>query len=476
VTPLFSVIVPTRNRSGLLRRALRSILTQTLQDFEVVVVDDGSTDDTPAVLEANAHPKVRTVRQEHAGTSCARNRGLASARGTFVVFLDDDDEALPTWLASFASVLDPVRCPVARCGALTLGDRGVVTHVRWPTRRLADGTFLAGTFAILRELLLRVGGYVETLRHSENTELSMRLAKAGAHSEWSVAVLDRALVRIHGHHGGPLAHSDHRYGSAKARAAEYMLEWHAELLDAQTRAGLHAIVALDAARDGRFEQARSELLKAWVACPTRWRNLAHLLLLTVFRTGLHLQVKRRLRHRMTPSSGRALQGSERTPARCDRGSPSGPVDLSVLVPSPRAATARSGAAALADQGYAGRWEVIPLEHGLFRPAGAEAKNRAAERARGGFILVIPPGASPGPGWLSNMAALALEWDVVAGDGIGIWKHVLDQVGGWNASCPGRQQDLELCQRAAFCGFRVSPSPDARMFGFRRLAPIPWKGA
>lgn len=107
--PLVSVVLPTRNRVDRVVRALASIERQTWPSWEVIVVDDGSTDDTPAVLAAACErtPRVRVVRNDHAtGGSAARNRGIALAEGELLAFLDDDDEWLPPKLASQLEYLE----------------------------------------------------------------------------------------------------------------------------------------------------------------------------------------------------------------------------------------------------------------------------------------------------------------------------------------------------------------------------------
>jgi len=89
--PLVSVVVPSHNRARLLRRTLRSILAQHLTDLEVVLVDDGSTDETPQITNG-ADPRIVVIRnQEPGGVSAARNRGIAAARGEWIAFCDDDD-------------------------------------------------------------------------------------------------------------------------------------------------------------------------------------------------------------------------------------------------------------------------------------------------------------------------------------------------------------------------------------------------
>ncbi|MFH5802747.1 glycosyltransferase family 2 protein [Alienimonas sp. DA493] len=105
---LFSVVVPTYNYGRFLRAALESVLEQPGDDYETIVVDDGSTDDTPAVMERfladlpdDDRGRVRSVRQENAGPSAARNRGAAEATGDYLLFLDADDRLLPGALERF---------------------------------------------------------------------------------------------------------------------------------------------------------------------------------------------------------------------------------------------------------------------------------------------------------------------------------------------------------------------------------------
>lgn len=97
--PTISVIIPTYNHAGTLPRAIDSVLAQTFEDFELLVVDDGSTDDTAAVIADYEDDRVRYVPHEtNRGASVARNTGIDHARGEFVAFLDSDDEWLPTKL------------------------------------------------------------------------------------------------------------------------------------------------------------------------------------------------------------------------------------------------------------------------------------------------------------------------------------------------------------------------------------------
>lgn len=88
--PTFSVVIPTYNRAQLLARTVRAFLAQDGVPFEVIVVDDGSTDATPEVLAGFRDPRLRVLRQPNAGLASARNAGLLQARGQYVLFNDDD--------------------------------------------------------------------------------------------------------------------------------------------------------------------------------------------------------------------------------------------------------------------------------------------------------------------------------------------------------------------------------------------------
>jgi glycosyltransferase involved in cell wall biosynthesis len=187
---LVSVIIPTFNSAGYLVQAIQSVLAQTYQEFEIIVVDDASTDHTEEALRPFAN-RICYVRQERGGPSVARNRGILQARGELIAFLDADDLWRPTKLARQVEYLNhhPEVCLVytdftrgpqpgsnneSRLQVFKPRDSAHAFH------GLLEENFIATpTVMVRRSALARSGLFDPKLRGSEDIDLWLRLASGG---------------------------------------------------------------------------------------------------------------------------------------------------------------------------------------------------------------------------------------------------------------------------------------------------------
>ncbi len=188
---LVSVVIPTYNRAGYLCRAIDSVLNQTFSDYEIIVVDDGSTDGTKEMLRPYM-ARIRYVAQENAGVSVARNRGIRLAEGEWVAFLDSDDWWLPQKLQRQLRCVEETgadvcfvrtqRCDNDEHARRALAERGGAAPVNRLFRDsvrlilLDSGGLYVQSMLIRRELLTRAGCFDESLTVAEDTRLIYDLA------------------------------------------------------------------------------------------------------------------------------------------------------------------------------------------------------------------------------------------------------------------------------------------------------------
>lgn len=191
--PAVSVVIPAYNAAWCIGRAVESVLGQTFLDFELIVVNDGSSDATATVL-TDYGPALRVIEQVNGGLSNARNTGLCAARGRYVAFLDADDWWLPPKLERQVALLDN-RPELAFCStAARLEDVDGQPLGAWSCRGtdlspleaiFAVNAFVAGSGSAVmarRQVFEQVGRFDESLRSLEDIDMWMRLASAGGYA------------------------------------------------------------------------------------------------------------------------------------------------------------------------------------------------------------------------------------------------------------------------------------------------------
>jgi cellulose synthase/poly-beta-1,6-N-acetylglucosamine synthase-like glycosyltransferase len=180
---LFSVVIPAFNRRTLLAKTLSSARDQTFRDFEIIVVDDGSTDGTAEWLSAE-YPDVRLYRQANKGPAAARNFGATVALGEWLAFIDSDDRWFPWSLETFASVVGPNVSLVGGAPTYLAGDgaadRSALLTENYPDFIATAGAHHVGGSLIVvrRTLFLERGGFWRHRSNAEDHDLCLRLGDA----------------------------------------------------------------------------------------------------------------------------------------------------------------------------------------------------------------------------------------------------------------------------------------------------------
>jgi glycosyltransferase involved in cell wall biosynthesis len=282
--PLFSIILPTYNRCNFLPRAISSVLQQTYPHYELIIIDDGSTDDTPAVLAALADPRIITIKQaKNQGVSTARNTGLLSAKGQYICFLDDDDEYFPDYLQEIYQFLAQhnlnfvgfIWTGIASVySANNISNEKEMTRLEhWDLKKeknllyLTRVAFYGITFN--RICFERVGLFNPKLHFGEDIDILFRILEAGMDH----AAIPKILIKIHIHERSSLSRSLTKRD--KIKAMEYFLFTHDKFLSKhlQLWSYFYCSLAGDYYRIGKKHLARrlifSILKKCWYY-PRTW--------------------------------------------------------------------------------------------------------------------------------------------------------------------------------------------------------------
>ena len=256
-----NLIIPTYNRASVLDRAIESALDQTYEHIEVIVVDDGSTDDTESVVGAFDDDRLRYVYQENAGANAARNRGIRLASGRYVSFLDSDDELHPEHVERVVKTLEAADNDVV--GAFTnarhLSKGSLVETMNVPGRTVSFedlrrenviGGFSATTFE--RRVFEEIGYLDEELASSQDYDLYLRVTK-----RYRLKGIPEPLVDIH--LGGDRISDDI---DRKIEGQDRLLEKHGDDLAPERIAHHHYVRGLIHGSNGDLHAARTAFRSA----------------------------------------------------------------------------------------------------------------------------------------------------------------------------------------------------------------------
>jgi glycosyltransferase involved in cell wall biosynthesis len=180
--PFFSIIITTYNRAGLLPRAIDSLISQTERDWEAIIVDDESTDDTCLRIlpYISLNRQIRYFKKNHSGEALSKNAGINAAKGKFISFLDSDDEYHPLHLQSRKEILKTdTDVNLLYGGVKIIGNQYVPDMNNCNELINLNECVIGGTFFIEKDLLLRLKGFREIILGTD-ADLFERAVAAGA--------------------------------------------------------------------------------------------------------------------------------------------------------------------------------------------------------------------------------------------------------------------------------------------------------
>lgn len=189
----FSVVIPLYNKESYIDATLKSVFSQTYRGFEVVVVDDGSTDNGPGIILSYDEPKLRLIRQENAGVSAARNRGINEALFAYIAFLDADDEWHPDFLSTIASLIEKYpgaamfatgfntlheknRNNVSKIKNHIGNNKGFILNNFFSEVCKNKPSFSASSVCVRKEVLYKVGLFPDGINYGEDMAVWARVA------------------------------------------------------------------------------------------------------------------------------------------------------------------------------------------------------------------------------------------------------------------------------------------------------------
>jgi len=281
MAPLVSVIIPTYNRAAYLQKALQSVKEQTYQSLEIIVIDDGSTDDTRIMLEGY-EVQLRYFYQENKGISGARNTGIRNANGEYVAFLDSDDYWVPEKTAQQVELFKqhPEYGLVAsRCASIRLDgsyrERNRPGKSGWILEDLFKANFIRTSAAMVKkECFKGIGLFDEELKECEEYDLWLRIA-----AQYPMGFINKSLaVYVDNPEGISNDSLTGRLYRLKVLEKQYLQEKIPAPLYAQRIANTCHYIGRHYIKRGEKERGLKYLLKAQKLMPVYLNNLLYLVL------------------------------------------------------------------------------------------------------------------------------------------------------------------------------------------------------
>lgn len=278
---MISIITPAYNRETLLPRMIRSVRSQVFKDWELIVIDDGSTDNTKDVVKSFKDPRIKYFYTENSGAADSRNTGTRVATGEYLIFLDSDDEVDPNWLQLLSNKAGNGDTHLVSCGWKRMNSdnnfiKKGLPKCLGPMFNNITASFLSGTLLMTRQIFEESGGYDAELESAQHTDLMLRLiAVKGGHLH--VETVPEYLLIIHDHHGSKIR----KNYQAVLNGTVKMLKKHPEVFrqNKNDHFDFLSVAGVSAMKIGRTDLAKNYFQQAFKVKPFELKNLMRLMVI-----------------------------------------------------------------------------------------------------------------------------------------------------------------------------------------------------
>tara|TARA_R100000935_G_scaffold58815_1_gene98190 strand:- start:2506 stop:3381 length:876 start_codon:yes stop_codon:yes gene_type:complete len=281
---MISVITPTYNRAYLLPRMIESVLDQSYKDWELIIMDDGSTDNSKEVVENYRDSRIKYYNTNNSGAADKRNQGVSKAKYENIIFLDSDDTPKNNWLEIFVDKISVNKNAIISCGWEKVDNNNQTIQINLP-RKLGSFfdnitlNFLAGSLLLKRSLFLQIGGFDIDLQSGHHTDLLLRLLPVLKRNKIDIINIPMSLLVIYCHSGMKIRTNS--YSVYKGTLS--LLEKHHLHFKKNKRENINylAVAGYNALKIHKIKEAKSLLRKAFLIRPWNIKSFLRIIIIEV---------------------------------------------------------------------------------------------------------------------------------------------------------------------------------------------------
>lgn len=264
----------------MIERTIKSVQRQTFSDFEYIIVDDGSTDETEEVVSKyQKFSAIRYIKKENTGSGHTRNVAVEHATGDFITFLDSDDEALPEWLETVAKEIKDETGIVSVGAVRVVGNKKRILELPYEINvygKMERVKFTCGSLIMRREIFVAVNGYDLSMPTGLQSELGYRMLEYLQQTSFKIVSIPKALVNIYVHDGPRLRANWNRLSETCLvfvnKHFAYFEKW-----DRKQLSNNYSVIAYYNYRNGDRKHALYFILKSIRYKPFRLTNYARIM-------------------------------------------------------------------------------------------------------------------------------------------------------------------------------------------------------